>query len=439
MPFHIENEERLEPIELQRLQRTKLARLLELVRHKNPFYGRKLANVVFDPLRDSLQELPFTTRSEIQQDQANHPLHGTNLTFPLNQFTRWHQTSGSSGTALRWLDTPQCWQWWLKCWAIIYFAAGITSADRLMFPFSFGPFIGFWGAFEAAVMLGNRVIAGGGMTTPARLRLILESDTTAVCCTPTYALHLADVAASEGLDLPASNVRALIVAGEPGGNIPATRKRIEDGWGGRVFDHAGMTEVGPWGFECLEHPGGMHVMESEFIAEVIDPESGQVVDDGACGELVLTNLGRTGMPLVRYRTGDQVALTRGQCACGRWFARLEGGVGGRCDDMLFIRGNNVFPSVIEGIFREFSDVVEFRMVVDESNTLCDLYLEIEPRDGCDVSTLVERITHAVRDRLHFRPIVVPVEPGSLPRFEMKARRVHYGDSARRVGRTTEDA
>ena len=155
------------------------------------------------------------------------------------------------------------------------------------------------------------------------------------------------------LDLAGSDVRSLIVAGEPGGSIPATRARLESAWGARVFDHIGMTEIGPWGFECVEEPGAVLAMESEFIAAVIDPATGEPVEDGQPGELVLTNLGRSGMPLIRYRTGDRAILTRDQCWGGRWFARAEGGVLGRLDDMLIIRGQNVFPAAVEDVLRGF--------------------------------------------------------------------------------------
>ena len=209
----------------------------------------------------------------------------------------------------------------MKCWGIIYRAAGLTEHDRLVYPFSFGPFIGFWAAFEGASRLGNLCLAAGGMTTSARLRYMLDNRVTVVCCTPTYSLRLAEVAAGEGIDLASCPVRALIVAGEPGGGIPATRKKIEQSWGATLFDHAGMTEMGAWGFQCLEDPEGMYIIESEYIAEVIEPTTGEPVPEGETGELVLTNLGRVGSPLIRYRTGDQVRLTRDRRAGGRWFAR----------------------------------------------------------------------------------------------------------------------
>jgi len=321
------------------------------------------------------------------------------------------------------MDTADSWRWWLGCWRTIYGAAGVTAYDRLFFPFSFGPFIGFWGAFDEAVNLGAFVLPAGGMRTATRVCYLLENEITFVCCTPTYALHMAEVARDDGVDLAGSTVRGLIVAGEPGGSIPATRARIESEWGARVFDHPGMTEVGPWGFECLESPGGVHVIDSEFIAEVIDPEGDTPVPEGEPGELVLTNLGRWGMPLIRYRTGDQIRVTRERCACGRSFTRAEGGVLGRLDDMLIIRGNNVFPSAIEGIVRESHKIVEFRIEVDERAAMADLCIDVEISDGSDGQAVASGLARAIQDRLHFRPRVTVVGPGTLPRFEMKAKRL----------------
>lgn len=423
MPCFIPEEETLDPEALGRLQRCKLQAVLDRALASNSFYQQKLGGVTFDPLHDSLDKLPLTTRDEIQRDQLAHPPYGSNLSFPLRSYSRLHQTSGSTGAPLRWLDTPQSWAWFLKCWRIIFAAACIEDGDRVFFPFSFGPFIGFWSAFDAASQMGCLCLPGGGLGTTGRLGLLLDNQASVVCCTPTYALRLAEVARQEGVDLAASSIRVLIVAGEPGGSIPATRQRIAKAWGAEVLDHAGMTEIGPWGFACPGESDGMYVIESEFVAEVIDPGTLQPVPDGQLGELVLTNLGRAGSPLIRYRTGDLVRLRRDRGAGGRWFARADGGILGRIDDMLFIRGNNVYPAAVEGIVRAFEEVAEFRMLVEESGQMAQMKLQVEFVPGADGAGLARRIGRAIRDRLAFRPEVVPVEPGSLPRFDMKAQRL----------------
>jgi phenylacetate-CoA ligase len=253
--------------------------------------------------------------------------------------------------------------------------------------------------------------------------MILDNQLTVICCTPTYALRMAEIASAEGIELKQSALRTLIVAGEPGGSIPATRQRIESAWGARVFDHSGMTEIGAMSFECPANPLSLHVIESEFIAECIDPVTLRSVPDGEIGELVLTNLGRVGSPLIRYRTGDQVRLVRGRCACGRSFARLQGGILGRVDDMFIVRGNNVFPTAVEAVIRRFAEVAEFRVTVSGHDALAQVTIEIEPLvNSADPADLARRVSRAVQEALSFRADVNAVAPGTLPRFDMKSRR-----------------
>ncbi len=361
--------------------------------------------------------LPFTVKGELAADQAAHPPFGTNLTYPIERYVRLHQTSGTAGTPIRWLDTPESWGWWERCWEFVLRGAGVTSEDRVFFPFSFGLFIGFWSGFEGAQKLGALVISGGGQDSVTRLDTILALGVTVVVCTPSYALHLDRVARERGIDLTRSPVRITVHAGEPGASIPEVKRRIEAAWGARAFDHSGMTEVGPYGFECVAQEG-VHVTESEFIAEVIDPETQRPVREG---ELVLTNLGRGCSPLFRYRTGDRVRWEDSHCSCGRTFARLPGGILGRMDDMLIVRGINVFPSAIEGIVRRFPAVDEFQIEVYKRAEMDEVRLLVEI-NGAPARTAQE-ITEKLRSQLGIRIEVVPVQAGSLPRYELKARRV----------------
>ncbi len=390
--------------------------------------GSDCQQLAFNELLD---RLPFTSKSDLVTDQAAHSPYGSNLTFERSQYSRLHQTSGTTtGVPLRWLDTPQSWQWVMDCWAQLFQIAGFRADDRLFFPFSFGPFLGFWAGFESASRLGHFCVAGGGMTSFARLRMLFDNDFTVVCCTPTYALRLAETAIEEGLDLAASSVRTLLVAGEPGGCIGSIRQRLEASWGARVIDHWGMTELGPLAIECEANPGGQHVLETECIAEIIDPETELTAEpdtDGLRrGELVITNLGRIGSPLIRYRTGDLVVSSSAVCPCGRELLRLEGGILGRADDMLIIRGNNVFPSSIEAILREFDEVIEYRLEVRDERSMTQLRIQIEPSAGLSeaaLSSLVSRITSAIKARLNFMADLQLVPIDSLPRFELKGRRV----------------
>jgi phenylacetate-CoA ligase len=414
----------------------RLRRLLTEALPANRFYARKLAaaDVRPDDLHTDadLARLPFTTKPELAADQAEHPPYGSALTYPPDRYCRLHQTSGTStGRPLRWLDCPESWDWLLNCWRISFPVMGLTPRDRIFFPFSFGPFLGFWSAFEAATRYGCLCVPGGGMASTARLQFLIEHRATVVFATPTYALHLAELAATEGIDLAGSDVRAVVVAGEPGGNIPSTRRRIEEVWGARVFDHYGMTEIGPVAIECVADAGSMLVLESEYLAEVLEPNGTRPAAAGEVGELVVTNLGRVGSPLIRYRTGDLVrAEPEPPTLPGtpRWL-RLRGGVLGRVDDMIHVRGNNLYPTAIEAVVRRFPEVIEFRIVIDQSGPLPDLRVEVEPSDPDAGARLADAVARAVRDDLLFRVEVRPVRPGTLPRFEMKARRVvHHRDS-----------
>ena len=423
-------------LEVEQLDRSRLAegqgrRLMELLRAihgRNQFYTRKLQDAGIDinslRLPEDFKRLPLTTKAELNADQAANPPWGTALTEPLSHYTRYCQTSSTTGRPLRWIDTNESWQWLLECWKTVYRGARVTQSDRVFFPFSFGPFLGFWAGFEAGPQIGLHCIPGGGMSSQIRLSMIETIGATVVCCTPTYALRLAEIAEHERRrPLADGTVRMLIVAGEPGGSIPATRERIERSWGARVLDHHGLTEVGPVSFECWDAPGSLHINEAEFIAEVLDLRTGEEVEDGQTGELVLTNLGRTASPAIRYRTGDLVIRRSEPCACGRTWARLAGGILGRADDMVNIRGVNVYPVGIESVVRRLPEVVEFRSVVSRQGSMRSLRLEIEVAPEFEDSNAVaSRVAYHLREALGLSVNVLVVESGTLPRFEMKANR-----------------
>jgi phenylacetate-CoA ligase len=414
---------------MQAHQLAQLRALLAATLPANRFYATKFTglNPAVASLNDFLTRFPFTTKAEIVADQRAHPPYGTNLTYPIERYTRCHHTSGTSGQSIRWLDTAESWAWLLDNWAEVYRAAGIGAADRIFYAFSFGPFIGFWTAFESAARLGALRLPGGGMSSAARLRAIFEQHVTVLCCTPTYALHLAEVAAKEQLDLRRSPVRHLIVAGEPGGSLPSVRQRLEQAWPGAcIHDHHGMTEVGPVTYECPATPCRLHVIERGYLAEIIDPSSTQPVADGATGELVLTTLGRLGSPLIRYRTGDLVKPLRFEqapCACGSFELALEGGILSRADDMLIVRGINVYPSAFDEILRSVGGVAEYRVLVKEQAALTELLVEVEPEPGItNPAAFALGIERRFHDALSLRVPVRAVPPGALPRFEMKAKR-----------------
>jgi phenylacetate-CoA ligase len=398
---------------LERLQLEKLNRQLAAVLASNEFYQHKLAGCppVLANL-DQLAELPFTLKDELQPEGGE--TFAANRTFPIEEYTRFHETSGTRGRPLAVLDTPEDWQWWVECWQFVLDAAELTASDRALLAFSFGPFIGFWSAFDAIVARGALAIPGGGLSSLARIELLRTTRATALFCTPTYALRLAEVAAENKIDLTPF-VEKIIVAGEPGGSVPAIRARIEQAWGAAVIDHAGATEVGPWGFADAAGRG-VHVNESEFIAEFISVETGEAAREGELAHLILTSLGRVGAPVIRYRTGDLVRPIWAKSSPNR-FVLLDGGVHGRADHMMIIRGVNVFPSAVEQILHGFPEVVEYRLTARKRGALDELVIEVE-----DHLKEPARIATELEIRLGLKVEVRSVPAMSLPRFEGKGRR-----------------
>lgn len=409
------------------MQLDRLRRGVDELIGSNLFYRDRLHAV---RTWDDFERLPFTTKSEFVADQAAAPPFGTNLTYPLERYVRVHETSGSSGgRPLRWLDTAESWDWWRRVWAEhVYGNAGVTPSDRVFLAFSFGPFIGFWSAFAGSELLGAMTMAGGSMTTEQRLQAIVNFGATVLLCTPTYALRLAEVAVDLGVDLGASAVRVTVHAGEVGASIPATKALIEAAYGARCVDHTGMTELGPTGFSCRAG-GGVHLVESEFVFEVI-PEGaeaapGATVNEGR-GELVATNLGRWGSPVVRYRTGDIVDLSRDGCGCGSSFPLAVGGILGRVDDMFTVRGVNLYPAQVEDVVRRYPEVLEFQICHKKERHMDEVTLLLEVGRG-QPETL-EVIGSELRRLLGVRIDCFSVEPGTLPRSELKLRRlVRVGD------------
>lgn len=410
-------------------QSARLSEMFAELVGKNQFYTGKLGA---DLLRSAsvapelvFFDLPFTTKQELVNDQQLNPPFGSILTYPVERYTRFCQTSGTSGQPLRWLDTNESWGWMVGNWERVLQASGVTAADRIFFAFSFGPFLGFWTAFEAGTKIGCLCIPGGGMSTGARLAAMRDNYASVLCCTPTYAIRLGEAAREEGFAAAAIRLRTIVVAGEPGAGIPAVRARIEELWpGARVKDHHGMTETGPVSYECPVRERTLHIIEDGYIPEVIDPKTGQQMGPGATGELVLTNLGRVGSPLIRYRTGDMVKTAEEPvCACGTTDLALEGGIIGRTDDMVVIRGVNVHPSAVEELIRGIGEVAEYRVEVFTRHGMPELSLHVEPSATCsDLAGLTKRLESTFRTAFNLRVPVTISAAGELPRFEMKARR-----------------
>jgi phenylacetate-CoA ligase len=393
------------------------AELLELVLERNPFQrARAEALGIGGEVR--LGDLPPLTKLELVDDQESNPPFGTNLTYSLDRYTQLHQTSGTTGRPLRVLDTADDWAWWRARFAHHLSIAEVGPGDRVALAYSFGPHVQFWAAKEGLQQAGAMGVGLGGMTSVQRLQTIAEIEASAVWCTPTYALRLLEVAVEQRLESALESVRVVLCTGEPGGSLPAVRSRVEEGFGARCIDHAGLTEAGPFGHPCPDGHG-LHVDEDEFVVEILD-EDLQSAAPGERGELVITPLHRTGFPVLRYRTGDVVVNSDERCPAGHEGRWLPGGIVGRADDMVVIRGMNVYPSAIEEAVRNVEGSGEFRITFySERSGMDEIKLEVELDDGGGA----RRLQEIMRQQLGLRVRVVPVTPGVLPREDLKSRRV----------------
>lgn len=421
--------------EIEQLQLVKLRRMSEYAYERVPFHRERWDAAGFHPSQlktlDDLRRAPFMTREDWMQSLSDKPLFGDLLSTDPENAIRYHLTSGTTGrTPIRVLDSLKDWEWIAEMWCYGLWGFGIRPSDIVYFAFGYGSFIGFWGAHLACEKMGALVVPGGAQTTEARIKQIIELGATTVCSTPTYALNLWAKAQEMGIDLAKdSKVKMLIASGEPAGSIPAAKKQLEQAWGAKCGDTAGMTEIGTiMIFECSHQPGGTHIIEDHYIEEVINPETGEPVGYGELGERVVTSFGRGFIPVVRYRTKDMVMrVPAATCSCGRTWDIYDGGIRGRWDDMKLIRGTNVYPSAVESIVREYEAIGEFQIYLWRKDDLQDeITVKVEIKPGYDDAwhdlhrTMKKDLAEA-HEGLRFN--VDRVEHGTLPRFELKARRL----------------
>ncbi|MCP3914985.1 MAG: phenylacetate--CoA ligase [bacterium] len=417
--------------ELEAHQLELLRDLLAEIRGRNPFYAPILEAAGLTGELASLEQfrrsMPFTTKPQIATDQTRHPPYGTNLTYAPERYSRLHQTSSTTGQPMRWLDTPESWEALLDGWQHVLEAARVTAADRILFAAGFGPFIGFWLGFEAAARMGCLVVPGGAMDSSTRLRVMQANAITVVSCTPTYALHLAEVARSEGLDPASFAITKLIVAGEPGGSVPATRANLEAAWpGAHIYDHYGMTEIGPVTYQLDGRADVVNVVESSYLCEIVDRATGAPLEVGSddLGELVLTSLRRKGSPLLRYRTGDLVRACPDPPRPGEPVTlQLAGGILAREYHMEVVRGVNLYPSAVDQVVRGVAGIAEYLVELDERGSMTKVRVRIEPDPAHpDPTEICTELESAFKKAWSLRIPVEATEPGALPRYDLKARR-----------------
>jgi phenylacetate-CoA ligase len=427
-------EPEIETADAETMRRLQEGKLREQVAHayaNSPFYREKLDAEGVRPEQiqhlEDLPKLPFTTKDDLKSDQADNPPWGKILAVPLADCLRVHFTSATTGRPVAFLDTPEDWYGFYHSYARSLYAYGVRKSDAVMTAFSFGPWIGFWSGFFAAQDLGCLVFPTGGYSTEQRIDVLRSYPITVLGCTPSYALYMAETARQKGIDLAGeTQIRITWHTGEPGASIPPTKRKIEAAFGAKVFDLPGLTEIAAWGFECDAQVGNVHVHEDYTYPEILDVDTGQPVGPGERGELVFTSLYRKAMPLLRYRTRDIVERASEPCPCGRTLLALKGGVIGRLDDMKKVRGVIVYPSRVEEIVRGHDGIDEFRIVFRRVEGLDDILVRLDPAPGLNASAsqdLQRMVAAALQLGLGIRTSVELVEPGSLPRWDHKARRV----------------
>ncbi len=426
--------------ELETMPRDRLAeyqlnlfrRQMAYVYERSPMYKRKFDEAGVRPEEiktlEDVRKVPFTTKEDLRQSQEKHPPFGDFLCIPPEEGVRVFQTTGTTGTPVRSLLNKDDWYvHYYEQFMYFMYGYGITKKDVMFVPFNYGLYLAWWGIQAAFEQAGVLIIPGGGQSSEDRIRNILEWKPTVICGTPTYILFLGDTGRKMGVDLSKTTIRIVITAGEPGAQVPSTKKQIETTWGAKNYDDIGSTEISNFGFECIAQQGA-HVVESMFLAEVLDPVTDRPLPPGEVGELILTNLCCESMPLIRWRMGDMVKFDIKKCDCGRTFLRLDGGIIGRTDDMFQFGGVNIFPSAIENFVREtraFS--AEYQIVIPNMGSGKHLTIRVEPSSPTLSKREMDEALRAFKGNFKFRIGVTPelevVKIGELPRFEGKARRV----------------
>lgn len=376
-----------------------------------------------------IRNVPVVGKSSMREIQCKDPFpYGDMLCVPLKDVSQYRQTSGTTGQPIYQADTWQDWEWWSECWSFILWAQGYRPNDRVFLPFGYNVFVAFWAGHCAAEKIGAEVVPGGVLDTQSRILKIQELHTSAMMATPTYVLGMADTARNKlGIDPRSLAVNKITCAGEPGASIPSTKKRMEEAWGAKVYDHAGATEIGAWSFECTEQSGGLHVNEAFFLVEIQDLETGEYIEEpGRRGKMIVTALDRIGQPCIRFDSKDVIMWASDPCPCGRTFRLIEGGVVGRADDITKVKGVLLAPAAIEEVVRGQEGLGdEFEVIVDKKGDLDRITLKVELVPGAVARK--EAIEVVLKDQLRLKTnlgyILEFHEYGSLPRYEVKAKRL----------------
>jgi phenylacetate-CoA ligase len=403
----------------------------------SPFYRRRWNEAGVGPrtLRrlEDLNQFPVVTKSDLRMDQVAHPPFGSYLCVEPPEVARIHGTSGTTGKPTVFAIGRGDWDRIANAHARVQWAMGLRPSDTVFVGSFFSLYMGSWATLAGAERLGATAFPFGagvqGQTLMA-VRWLKEMRPTAFYGTPSYALHLAEVARGEGVDPREFGLRILFFSGEPGAGIPATRRKIEETYGGDCFDSGSMAEMTPWTHlgECAKRTG-MHLWQDIVYTQVCDPRTYDPVPFGAEGTPVYTHLERTSQPMIRLLSADLTTWTDDPCPCGRTYPRLPRGIYGRIDDQFTVRGENILPSAVEDVLLALPGYGgEYRIVVSRTHAMDELVVQAELEAGTYHNPVAsqnfsERLSRDLRATLGVRAIVRIEAPGTLPRTEFKARRV----------------
>ena len=425
----------LETLPLERLQEIQLHKFKSIAAwayEHSPYYRRLYSQAGLEPgdikTMADVRRVPTTDKAKLKDAQNEGPFpYGSRLCVPLDQVSEFRQTSGTTGTPVYQADCWQDWDWWSEAWSYILWAQDYRPTDRVFIPFGYNIFVAFWAGHYAAEKMGCEVVPGGVLDTTARVLKIQELQATAMMGTPTYILNMAAVA-RERLELDPSQlpISRITCAGEPGASIPATKRRMEEAWGAKVFDHAGATEIGAWSYECAEQPGGMHVNEGLFLVEIEDLITGETIEEpGRKGKMIITALDRLAQPCLRFDSKDIIEWDSEPCPCGRTYRLIKGGVQGRADDITKVKGVLLSPTAIEEVVRGFAELTEeYEVVVERLGDSDKITLKVELISEAEASReeVLARLKNALRLKTNLGYVIEVHPAGSLPRWEVKARR-----------------
>jgi phenylacetate-CoA ligase len=424
--------EQLSQEKLRRLQLAKFRRIFAWAYEHSRFHRRLYdqAGIRPEDIRcfEDIRNVPKVEKAMMRAIQRKDPFpYGDALCVPLEEVTEFRQTSGTTGQGVYQPDTWQDWEWWAECWSYILWAQGYRPVDRVFIPFGYNIFVAFWAGHYAAEKIGCEVVPGGVLDTQARILKIQELKATAMMATPTYILGMAETARSKmGIDPAELGISKITCAGEPGASIPSTKRRMEEAWHAKVFDHAGATEIGAWSYECRHQPGGMHVNEAFFLVEIEDLDTGEIIETaGRQGKMVITALDRVAQPCVRFDSKDIIEWDPQPCPCGRSFRLIKGGVLGRADDITKVKGVLLAPAAIEEVVRSIEGLGdEYEVVVDKLGDVDRIKLKVELMPAAEKRT--KEIEGRLKDQLRLKTNlgyrIEFYDYGRLPRYEVKAKR-----------------